>query len=204
MCIHKEEKKTQLISERILQFIMLENNSKQKLAFKAVNENQRSLILKWLAQDHIKKWLHGDGLKNTLNDLEKFFLGKAFCRHWIAYCNDIPFAYLITSNVLKNSPEEDDLAQWCQEEGDAITLDLFICEPEFLGKKLSVPMIQEFLLQQFPNVTEVFIDPEATNTHAIYVYEKVGFRKIGEFIAKWHPVPHYRMRLSMKELIKEK
>ncbi len=47
----------------------------------------------------------------------------------------------------------------------------------------------------------MLIDPEATNTKAIHVYEKVGFKIIGEFIASWHPVPHYQMSLEMKDLL---
>lgn len=171
-----------------------------RMTFQPVKKDQRSLIHQWVVQDHIKEWLHGQGLKNTFQDLDKFFEGSSQCRHWIAYDQDHPFAYLITSEVLKDFPEQDDLAQLCQEEGDAITLDLFICDPHYLGKGLSVPMIQEFLLSQFPRVSEVFIDPETSNTRAIHVYKKVGFRIIGEFIAHWHPVPHYRMRLSIKEL----
>ena len=104
-------------------------------------------------------------------------------KHWIAYDNTIPFAYLLTS-----------------EEGKGISLDLFICNLEYLGKGLSVQMIREFLLSQFSHMPEVFIDPEATNSRAIHVYEKVGFRIIDEFIAKWHPVPHYKMRLDMTTL----
>ena len=42
------------------------------------------------------------------------------------------------------------------------------------------------------------IDPEATNTRAIHVYEKIGFKITGEFIASWHPVPHYQMELNME------
>ena len=153
--------------------------------FKPAEPSQRLLIHKWLSQEHIKEWLHGNGLKNLLENLEKFFNGDASSRHWIAYDGDIPFAYLLTSEKRK----------------DAITLDLFICDLNYLGKGLSVRMIQEFLISQFPNVKEVFIDPEAKNTRAIHVYQKVGFRIVGEFIAKWHPVPHYDMRLNMKELI---
>jgi RimJ/RimL family protein N-acetyltransferase len=47
----------------------------------------------------------------------------------------------------------------------------------------------------------VLIDPEATNTRAIHVYQKVGFKIVGEFIASWHPVPHYQMELHMKDLL---
>jgi RimJ/RimL family protein N-acetyltransferase len=47
----------------------------------------------------------------------------------------------------------------------------------------------------------VLTDPEATNKRAIHVYEKVGFKTIGEFIASWHPVPHYQMELLMHDLL---
>lgn len=176
-------------------------SKKAHLSFKPVNLSQRGLIHQWVAQDHIKEWLHGDGLQNTYKDLDQFFEGRSICQHWIAYEKDRPFGYLMTSVIDKTSPDDEELAQVCQEEGDAITLDLFICDLEYLGKGLSVPMIQEFLRSQFPCVSEVLIDPEATNSRAVHVYKKAGFRIVGEFIASWHPVPHYRMLLSMKDLL---
>ncbi len=179
-------------------------NSKPYLTFNHLTQEQKPLLLNWLSQEHIRKWLHGDGLLNILNDLDKFFKGSSLYEHWIAYQDETPFGYLITSEIKKNSPDDADLAQWCQEEGKAITLDLFICEQRFIGKGLAVPMIQEFLINKFSDVAEVLIEPEATNTRAIYVYEKAGFKTVGEFIAKWHPVLHYEMRLSMKELLQHK
>ena len=62
-------------------------------------------------------------------------------------------------------------------------------------------MIREFLINHFSNVKRVLIDPEATNKRAIHVYQKVGFKIIGEFIASWHPVTHYQMELYMKDLL---
>ena len=62
-------------------------------------------------------------------------------------------------------------------------------------------MIQEFLLDKFSHVTEVFIDPEAANSKAIHVYKKAGFKKLEQFIAEWHPVPHWLMYLKMNNLI---
>lgn len=69
-----------------------------------------------------------------------------------------------------------------------------------MGKGLAVPMTQEFLTRHFSHTVKVFIDPEATNTRAIHVCEKAGFKIIDQFIAAWHPMPHYKMCLSMKEL----
>lgn len=157
-----------------------------RFTFKPVLRNQRFLIHHWITQDHIKDRFHGAGLRNTVEDLDKFFMGTSWGGHWIAYDNDTPFAYLLTS-----------------EDGeDAITLDLFICDLNYLGKGIAVPMIREFLTDRFPDIKRVLIDPEATNTRAIHVYQKVGFKIIGDFIASWHPVPHYRMELYMKDLLK--
>lgn len=153
--------------------------------FSPAKSSQISLIHGWLQQGHIKEWIHGVGLQNTLNGLEKFFRGESNTTYWIGYQKITPFAFLITSS----------------EGPDEITLDLFIGDLNYLGKGLAVPMIREFLTSQFPNVKKVLIDPEATNTRAIHVYQKVGFKIIGEFIASWHPVPHYQMELYMKDLL---
>jgi len=37
----------------------------------------------------------------------------------------------------------------------------------------------------------------------VHVYQKAGFKIIGEFIASWHPVPHYQMELRMEEVFPE-
>ena len=177
--------------------------------FKHPVESQRDLIHKWLRQDYISEWIHGQGLQNTLNGLEKFFQyhaqGKEVGRkteitqHWVGYDGDKPFVYLLTSNVFKQSGNE--YAKFSKTEGLAITLDIFICDPEYLGKGLASDVIRQFLIGHFSDITEVFIDPEKTNERAVHVYQKVGFRIVGEFIAAWHPVPHYIMRLNMKDLI---
>lgn len=146
---------------------------------------QKGLLHRWFEQKHIKEWMHGIGLQNTLDGLEKFFQGRSDTTYWIGYENDIPFAFLITSPEGK----------------DATTLDLFICDLNYLGKGLAVPMIKEFLISHFSHVKKVLIDPEATNVKAIHVYQKVGFNITGEFIASWHPVPHYQMELYMKDLV---
>jgi GrpB-like predicted nucleotidyltransferase (UPF0157 family)/dihydrofolate reductase/GNAT superfamily N-acetyltransferase len=153
--------------------------------FEPVKLSQKTLIHNWLAQPHIKEWIHGVGLQNTLHGLEKFFQRESTKTYWVGYDNDIPFAFLITS----------------PEGNDATTLDLFICNLDYLGKGIAVPMIQEFLISHFPNVNKVLIDPEATNVRAVHVYQKAGFKITGEFIASWHPVPHYQMELDMNDLL---
>ncbi len=83
--------------------------------FKAVEESQKGLIYSWTALDHVKEWLHGQGLKNTYASLEASFKGSSEWQHWLAYEQDVPFGYLITSSI-KHEPDE----------SSAITLDVFI------------------------------------------------------------------------------
>ena len=168
--------------------------------FKPADKAYRSLIHTWLAQPHVTKWFYGEGLQNTLNHLDEFLERASSTQYWLAYDEGHPFAFLITSSVCK---PDDALTKWCTEEGAAITLDLLIGDTMYLGKGLSPILIQEFLVSQFPQVTEVLIDPEATNAHAIHIYKKVGFTVLGEFIPSHSPHPHYMMRLDMKKLMKE-
>lgn len=164
-----------------------DHNLMDNFSFVHAKVSQRALLHQWLELKHIKEWLHGIGLQNILKGLERFFQDESSTAYWIAYDKNIPFAFLITS------PEGE----------DAITLDLFICDVSYLGKGIAVPMIKEFLISQFSWVRRVLIDPEAANTKAIHVYKKVGFKFIREFIASWHPVPHYQMELYMKDLLNE-
>lgn len=152
--------------------------------FAPAKASQRVLLHDWFNQPHIQEWMHGVGLQNTLNGLEKFFAGNLNTTYWVGYHKDTPFAFLITS------PEGE----------EATTLDVFICDKAYLGKGLAVSLIQKFLKEHFSHTKKVFIDPEATNTRAIHVYKKVGFKIRGEFLASWHPVPHYQMELDMEAL----
>jgi RimJ/RimL family protein N-acetyltransferase len=154
-------------------------NVDKDFLFAPAEASQRGLLHRWFAQKHIAEWMHGIGLDNTLKGLEKFFEGSSSATYWVGYKDTIPFAFLITS----------------PEGNDAITLDVFICDERYLGKGLAVPLIREFLKTHFSQVKRVLIDPEATNTRAIHVYEKVGFKITGTFIAPWHPVRHYQMEL---------
>lgn len=169
------------------------------LEFQKVKKEQRPLVHQWLKQPHISKWIHGQGLANTLEGLDKSFVGKANASYWIAYIQKEPFSFLITSEVENSDPF---FSKYMNEVSKAITLDLFICVSEYLGKGIGPCMIEAFLESKFPKVTDVFIDPEVSNEYAVRAYQKSGFEILETFIASWHPVPHYLMRLKPESLLK--
>ncbi|MFZ4773294.1 MAG: GNAT family N-acetyltransferase [Chlamydiia bacterium] len=159
--------------------------------FKPAEESERELIHSWLLSSHAAEWFYGEGLQNTINHLEQFFQEQSSSSYWLGYDQEHPFAFFITSLVEK---PEDSLTSWCSPEGKTITLDVLIGDVNYLGKGLAPRLIQEFLADQFPEVGEVLIDPEATNARAIHVYKKAGFQILGEFIPAYSPHPHLMMR----------
>lgn len=172
-----------------------------RFTFKPVTLSECEWLIDSLKQDYICEWLHGQGLKNLLFGLDKFINApddEKITAHWLGYDREVPFVYLLTSNVSKDEPNE--YAKYSELKGSAITLDIFILNPDYLGKGLAPLIIKEFLLNQFPRVTEVFIDPEQSNKRAVHVYQKTGFRIVGEFVASWHPVPHYVMKLKLQDI----
>ncbi len=163
--------------------------------FRTVTEKDRECVCGWLQQPHVTRWFYGDGLANTLKGIEEHIAGGSFAQYWMGLDGNRPVAFLITSLVEK---PDDELSVWCQCSEMTITLDLLIGDPDYLGKGLAAPLIRQFLNRQFPEAGEVLIDPEATNEKAIHVYQKAGFKIIGEFIPKHSPHLHYMMRLECK------
>lgn len=69
--------------------------------------------------------------------------------------------------------------------GHTITLDFGIGNKKYLGKGLAAPTLQQFIhfYKQTvdPLADTFFIDPDENNPKAQRVYNKAGFKSIGEF-----------------------
>ena len=188
----------------------LENNSKERLKphqnhrvtihFEPLKKDQEEMVKQWLRQDYIAKFWYGVGLENTFKSISRFVNGKeTLFALWIAYDGSTPFGYLMVSQV---DLEKDQLcAKYLSPKAKAITLDLLIGNPSYLGKGLSHQMIKALLLQKYSDMTDVFIDPGINNSKAIHVYEKVGFKTLEEFIPDWEAShPCLLMHLKMEKL----
>lgn len=169
--------------------------------YRPLDAEHLSTVRSWLSQPYVAEWFYGEGLESTLKGMNAFISGSSLAQYWLAYDKNRPFTFFITSIV--NKPE-DELTRYCMQEGRAITLDMVIGDSDYVGKGLSSLLIQEVLLSQFPDTTEVLIDPEATNTRAIHVYQKAGFTIIDKFIPPHSPNPHCMMRLNMQQLLASK
>ncbi|WP_116964162.1 GNAT family N-acetyltransferase [Fastidiosibacter lacustris] len=176
-----------------------------RLKFEKVNSAYKAMILSWLSEKHVQEFYYGDGLKNTLNNLELYCQGvndngSYTFNQWVAFCNDKPFGFLITTFINGPYDPNHNYDKWYVEGKKMLTLDLLIGAKEFLDQGLSYKMIKAFILDQFSEVDYFIINPEKANTKAIYVYEKPGFKSLEEFLPTNNPKPHLMMRLAVKDL----
>lgn len=178
------------------------------ITFSKVTLDHKETILAWFTKKHVKEYYYGEGLQNTLRNLDLYYQGinnngRYTFDHWIAFYNETPFGFLMTSPVAGPYDPNDDYNKWYVEGKQTFTLDLLIGEKKFLGKGFAHRMIQEFILDQFANADYFIIDPAKSNPKAIHAYEKAGFKKVDEFCPSYDPIPHLMMRLSVKDLKNE-
>ncbi len=178
---------------------------KHNMKFEKLTLQYKELLLDWLNQPHVAEFYYGDGLKNTLNNIDLYCKGinhnGRYCfDHWLTFYDSLPFAFLMTSPITGPYNAKDDYNQWYQQGKKTFTLDLLIGDPAFLGKGLAHRMIQYFILDQYRDADFFIIDPEEFNTKAIHVYEKAGFEKIKRFCPDHNPKPHIMMRLIVSDL----
>lgn len=176
-----------------------------KLRFTQVTKEYKETILDWFKEEHVNEFYYGEGLQNTLHNLNLYCQGindngLYTFDHWIAFYDEVPFGFLITSSVTGPYNPNDNYNKWFIEGKQTFTLDLLIGPKEFLGKGLAQRMIQAFILDQFSNADYFIIDPAKSNSKAIHVYEKAGFIKVDEFCPAYDPIPHIMMRLVVKDL----
>ncbi len=177
------------------------------MSFEKLTKPYRSLVLSWLAKLHVAEFYYGDGLKNTMQNIELYCdgindNGSYTFEHWLAFLNAKPYGFLMTTPVTGPYDDTDDYNKYYADGKKIYTLDVLIGEETYLGKGLAPEMISSFIRSHYSHANYFLIDPSVINPKAIHVYEKVGFRKIGEFYPSFDPtVKHLMMRLDLPVIV---
>lgn len=108
---------------------------------------------------------------------------------------DLSLVKLSLSNLLKDTSIFDEInddevkIEWTLPSGEKIhnSENYYL-----LNRILSIP---EELFEEFDSEDRTYSMSEFRG------YLTFGFKIVGEFIASWHPVPHYQMELLMKDLL---
>lgn len=166
----------------------------KKINFEKVTLAHQSLIFGWLAEPHMQEFW--DNSQEHKDDIIHFISGRptpssyfdGIFTYWVGLLDNIPFSLIMTAEVIS---DEEIPSLWkdnLSKTGATYSLDFGIGNPLFLGKKLAAPTLEaftQFFQQSVVAIVDTFfIDPDLNNPRAIHVYEKAGFKKVGNYQMK--------------------
>ena len=154
-------------------------NRNQHITFQQATGLDKSLIHTWWNKPHVKEfWDNSPALwENVAHYLNNGV--KDLFDYWLGFYDGVAFALVMTSTIDITQPSV--YAAYCPKESTTYTIDFMIGEEAYLGQGLAAATLQAFMDFCPTEVTHFLIDPASSNTRAVHVYHKAGFKEVGRF-----------------------
>jgi len=162
------------------------------ITFKKAKLAHKDVIFEWLEEPHMKEFWdnsqkHKDDILNFINRNKKPYEG--IFTYWIGSINNDPFCFILTSQMRAEQKDIPELHRaHLSKTGNTITIDFGIGNKKHLGKGLAAPTLEkltQFIKEEVdPKVDTFIIDPNENNPRAIHVYNKAGFKHVGEYVVE--------------------
>lgn len=183
------------------------NNSIQ-ISFEKAGLEHIDIIFTWLSEPHMQEFWdnsqeHKNDILNFINNRKQhYFYGTT--QYWIGSINNQPFSFIL-SDLLRSSQNLSPLQRkYLSKVGHTVALDFGIGNPDYLDKGLGALTLQAFIKFYHkkidPKADTFFIDPDINNPRAIHVYEKAGFKMVGEFHPREGAFKEQASYLMMKQI----
>jgi GrpB-like predicted nucleotidyltransferase (UPF0157 family)/RimJ/RimL family protein N-acetyltransferase len=148
-----------------------------KIEFRAFDAVDIPLLRDWFGQPHVAGFWQEPKDETVFRDKFLRKLNERGVYSYIVYVNDTPVGYIqeYEAHLVGGG-------WWPEAKPGTFGIDQLIGEPSFVNKGLGTLFIRRFIEGLFsdPKVKEIIADPEPNNDRAIRVYEKVGFKRVGE------------------------
>lgn len=166
---------------------VMEQKLPRSFTFTPITENNlpllQPLLYRWFQMPHIEQWWP---VPTKNEDFFNSFLKRirSGTKPYLVVYNDLPIGYIQCYSA------DSTTSPWLPKLPDNLVgIDQFIGEPDYLGKVIGTLFIKDFVkeLIEKDNTLTIIVDPDPTNIAAIRCYEKVGFKRLGEYQAPWGP-----------------
>lgn len=145
------------------------------ISFKSFSTSDIKQIYDWTQQPHVKKWWQDP--EDWLEFKQKFEdkLQSPYRACFIIYIENKAVGYIQTYQANK-------FPEWTNQPDGTYGMDLFIGDPEFIGKGYGTQIVAKFVEELFklPEIKRIIINPDVNNIAAVRAYEKAGFKKLYE------------------------
>ncbi len=145
------------------------------ITFKPLKESDFQLIYTWIQQPHIKQWWSDPEEWDQFVAKYQQKITSEYRGCFIILSDTTPIGYIQWYNANK-------FPEWPHEPEGTYGMDLFIGNPDFLGKGLGTEIVKLFTQMLFkkPAVKRIIINPDVNNLAAIRCYQKAGFVTLGK------------------------
>lgn len=144
-----------------------------QIGFRPVNiEDDLPRLYAWLGDPDVHRWY--DEGEHSLENYRQQFAPEATNHKFIILIDDQPVGYLQAYRV----SDEPEYAAQLGLDHDAVSLDLFIGEPDFRGGWGSLVLRRALDQIVFGSMEAAFAccNPDPENTRAVRAYQKAGFQ----------------------------
>lgn len=163
---------------------------KELIRFEKASYQHEKIIFEWLAEPHMQEFWdnsqeHKEDILNFIHGRKQhYFYGTT--QYWVGFIEDEPFCFLLSDQLLAQQGDLSELAKkYLSKNGHTFSLDFGIGNKAYLEKGLAAPTLEafvEFFHTQIDTKADTFlIDPDEKNPKATHVYEKAGFKIVGDY-----------------------
>jgi RimJ/RimL family protein N-acetyltransferase len=155
------------------------------LNFRPMLADDLTLMHEWLQRPHIRQWW---GKRKTYEDVVEHYLpailGSKPVDLFLILFHDQPIGF-IQSYLLAEYPDDAQQFEEANEGEGAAGVDIFIAEPDLLGKGVGSEALRRFVSEIVfvqPTTNYCIADPEASNIASVRAFQKAGFYVVEEFL----------------------
>jgi aminoglycoside 6'-N-acetyltransferase len=164
------------------------------IRFRPLEESDLPQVEGWLRAAHVAQWWR-DPLEIAVEKRREALEGRREVEHYVILEDDRALGMIQTYSVADH-PEWGELVGG---EPEAAGVDLFVGEPDAVGRGLGPEMLRAFartIVFSRPETTAVVATVEEANRRSWRAFEKAGFRHVRD--VEEDGLPHRLMRLERR------
>jgi aminoglycoside 6'-N-acetyltransferase len=164
------------------------------IRFRPLEDADLPQVEAWLRTEHVAQWWR-DPLEIAVEKREAALAGRSEVEHYVIIEDERPVGLIQTYRV-------GDYPEWGELTGaepEAAGVDLFVGEPDALGRGLGPEILREFarsVVFARAETTAVVATVEEANRRSWRAFEKAGFRNVRD--VEEDGLPHRLMRLERR------
>jgi aminoglycoside 6'-N-acetyltransferase len=151
------------------------------------------LVREWLSREHVKRWWTEPSPDEVVEHYGPAIEGREPTDLYVIQMDEEPIGFIQTY-LATDHPDWERIIQV----GKGVAgVDLFIGEPEFLGRGIGTRALTRFvedIVFDRPTTRACVADPDAENVVSLLIFEKAGFSRAREFVDPGDDRLHVLMR----------